>query len=129
MPVALLEAAAVALGAAAGALLRWSAGKTLGTLWGLAAGTLVVNVAGSFAAGFLAAALAGHAAPIWRALLVTGFLGGLTTFSTFEAEGLALLMSGRIGLWAAHVGLHVGAGLLACAAGALLGAWMTGNTL
>lgn len=125
----LCQGAAVALGAAAGGLVRWTATRALGTAGGLVAGTLAVNLAGSFLAGFLAVLLTAQAAPIWRALLVTGFLGGLTTFSTFEAESLALLASGRTGLWLAHAGLHVGAGLLACAAGAALGAWCTGNSL
>ena len=57
---------------------------------------------------------------LWRLLLVTGFLGGLTTFSAFSAESLALLQRGQPGWALAHSLLHVGGALAAAAAGAWL---------
>ncbi|MCO6435228.1 CrcB family protein, partial [Nitrosomonas nitrosa] len=51
-------------------------------------------------------------APEWRLFVITGFLGGLTTFSTFSAETITLIQQGRL-LWAASaIGLHVIGSLL-----------------
>jgi CrcB protein len=115
----------VALGGAAGSVLRWwiagAVARVSGDGWPY--GTLVVNVAGAFAMGLLAGWLAGRGGPDderWRLLLGVGLLGGFTTFSAFSLETV-LLIERRA--WTA-AGLYVGASvaltLLAAAAGLLL---------
>jgi CrcB protein len=52
-------------------------------------------------------------APAWRLLLITGFLGGLTTFSTFSAESVALLQSGALMAAFTHIALHLAGSLIA----------------
>jgi fluoride exporter len=118
--------AAVALGGAAGSLLRYWVGVALVSRLGAAFpwGTLVVNLTGSFAIG-LAMGLLSPRSTAWL-LAVTGFLGGFTTFSTFEAETMALLRAGAAGRAAAYVGASVGAGLAACWLGARLTSLVAG---
>jgi CrcB protein len=103
----------VALGGALGASLRHLA--TL--LWPAPWGVLAVNVLGSFLIGTLAVRLSPALAP----LLVTGVLGGFTTFSAFSLDTLRLVEGGRIGAALVYVGGSVGLSLLACAAGLWLG--------
>jgi len=93
---------AISLGAAAGAVLRWLLGLSLNSLFpAIPLGTLTANLIGGYLIGVAVAVFAGHPglAPEWRLLIITGFLGGLTTFSTFSAEVIALLQEGRL-LWA-----------------------------
>jgi len=107
---------AISLGAALGALLRWGLGVGLNHLFpALPPGTLVANLVGGYLVG-LAIALFAQApgvAPVppvppeWRLFVITGFLGGLTTFSTFSAEVVAALQQGRLGWAAATVSTHV----------------------
>lgn len=111
---------AVALGAALGAWLRWGLSYWLNPrLEQLPLGTLTANVVGGYLVGIAVAVFAAHPAlpPFWRLLLVTGFLGGLTTFSTFSAENVALLGSGAWGGAILHAGLHLVGSLVATAAG------------
>ncbi|WP_334134045.1 fluoride efflux transporter CrcB [Tepidimonas sp.] len=114
------SALAVAVGAALGALLRWWLGLTLNAvLPHLPLGTLAANWVGGYAIGLVVAWLMHHPelAPQWRLFLVTGVLGGLTTFSSFSVEVVSLLQQGRL-LWAlAAVGLHVGGSLALTALG------------
>lgn len=120
-----LQAGAVAAGAAAGALLRWQAGVRLGGLAaGWPVGTLVVNLGGGLLIGLALAWFRLHPdQQVWRLLTITGFLGGLTTFSAFSGESLGLLLAGRYGLALAHTLAHV-VGALGCAAlGHALGRW------
>jgi len=109
-------ALAVAGGSAAGGLLRWTIGLWLNGRWaGFPLGTLLVNCLGGLLIG---AALAWfeQVPNEWaRLLLVTGFLGGLTTFSAFSVESLLLLLRGQWALAAGHTLAHV-LGALACAA-------------
>lgn len=111
---------AVGVGAALGAWLRWGLGlwfTTTGQLVPL--GTLLANWGGGFVIGFLVAFFNSHAElpPEWRLFLITGFLGGLTTFSTFSAEAMLLLQRGDY-FWAiAHSGLHLLGSIALCAAG------------
>ena len=123
-------AGAVGLGAALGALLRWQLGAWLNALWpALPAGTLAANVLGGYGIGLAMAFFAQRPelAPEWRLLIVTGFLGGLTTFSTFSAEVMTLLQQGRWAAGAGAAGLHLAGSLLATAAGlATLGALKPG---
>lgn len=111
---------AVGLGAAIGAWLRWGLGLWLnGALAALPLGTLVANLGGGYLIGLAVGFFAGHPglAPEWRLLAVTGFLGGLTTFSTFSAESMALLQRGDY-VWAlGHSALHLIGSVGCCIAG------------
>ncbi|HEY1090936.1 MAG TPA: fluoride efflux transporter CrcB, partial [Burkholderiaceae bacterium] len=99
---------AVAVGAALGALLRWRVGVLFNTLWwGFPLGTLVVNVLGGFAIGIALAWLGHRPNDLAKLLLVTGFLGGLTTFSAFSGESLVLLQRGHFSLALLHTLVHV----------------------
>jgi fluoride exporter len=106
----LLAATAVSLGAALGALVRWGLGAGLNHLFpALPAGTLLANLVGGYGVG-LAVALLGSSpalAPEWRLFVITGFLGGLTTFSTFSAEVVQALQRGQLGWAVATVVVHV----------------------
>ena len=121
----LAGAAAVAGGAAIGALLRWSAGLWLNAAWkGFPLGTLAVNAVGGFAIGIAMVIWAREPDAIGRVFFVTGLLGGLTTFSAFSAESLALLQRGDFGLAGAHTLAHVIGALAFAAAGfALARTW------
>jgi len=97
-----LSIAVISVGAAAGALLRWVLGTRLNTLFPfLPPGTLAANLIGGYLIGVCVAYFAANPAlsPEWRLLTITGFLGGLTTFSTFSAEVVLQLMEGRV-VWA-----------------------------
>lgn len=101
---------AVGAGAAMGAWLRW----WFGLLWNplfptLPLGTLAANLAGGYVIGLAMALFADHPGlpPEARLLVVTGFLGGLTTFSTFSAETVTLLLRTQYAWVAAIIGLHV----------------------
>jgi CrcB protein len=111
-----VHALAVGLGAAAGALLRWGASAWLNPLWlGFPLGTLAVNLVGGLLIG-ASLALFDRVHIEWlRLLLVPGFLGGLTTFSAFSGESLAMLQRGHVLLALGHTTAHV-VGALACAA-------------
>ena len=92
---------AVGIGAALGAWLRWGLGLWLNPLFpSLPLGTLAANLAGGYAIGLAIAWFAEHPGvpPEARLFLITGLLGGLTTFSTFSAEVVSALMRG---LWLA----------------------------
>lgn len=111
-----LQVLAVAAGAAAGALARWGAGLWLNARWaGFPLGTLFVNAVGGLLIGMALAWFERSPNEMLRLLLVTGFLGGLTTFSSFSAESLLLLQRGHWGLAAGHTLTHL-LGSLACAA-------------
>ena len=89
----------ISLGASLGALLRWVLGVQLNALYPtLPPGTLGANLLGGYLIGMAVAFFASHPAlsPEWRLLVITGFLGGLTTFSTFSAEVVEQLMGGRL---------------------------------
>ncbi|HET7663279.1 MAG TPA: fluoride efflux transporter CrcB [Rhodanobacteraceae bacterium] len=106
---------AVGLGAAFGAWLRWLLGLLMNPLFPtLPLGTLAANLLGGFLMGLALGVFAHYQslAPEWRLFITTGFLGGLTTFSTFSAEAVTLLLRQQYGWFAAHVGMHV-AGTLA----------------
>ena len=112
------EALAVAGGAALGALARWQLGVWLNARWpGFPLGTLLANAVGGLLIGASLALLARPDQALWRLLLVTGFLGGLTTFSAFSAESLQLLQRGAWGWAVAHTLAHVGGALGAAALG------------
>ena len=102
--------AAIAVGSALGALLRWQLGDKLNSLFPtIPPGTLAANLIGAYVVGLCVAFFATYAAisPEWRLLLITGFCGGLTTFSTFSAEVTMLLQQGRIGWAFGAIAVHV----------------------
>ena len=111
---------AVGVGAACGAWLRWALAVLLSNLHAhVQAGTLAANLLGGYlvglALGFFAAYP--HLAPEWRLFAVTGFLGGLTTFSTFSGEAMMLLQRGQYGWALAHSSLHLLGSIACCIAG------------
>jgi CrcB protein len=101
---------AISLGAALGALSRWTLSVGFNHLFpALPPGTLIANLVGGYLIGVAMAvfAQAPGLAPEWRLFAITGFLGGLTTFSTFSAEVVTALQQGRLGWALATVGTHV----------------------
>lgn len=119
--------AAIGFGAAVGAWLRWGLGLLLNPLFlAIPLGTLVANLLGGLMMGGALAWI--HAVPemppALRLLLTTGFLGGLTTFSTFSAEGLHLAQRGEWAWFALHTLLHVlGSLVMAWVGYAAFNAW------
>ena len=93
---------AVSIGAALGALLRWALSEWLNASFpAIPPGTLLSNLIGGYIVGIAIAAFATSTLPPeWRLFMITGFCGGLTTFSTFSAELVIQLQQGRA-LWAA----------------------------
>lgn len=123
--MAAVQALAVMGGAAVGALLRWQTQAWLNPAWsGFPLGTLAVNAVGGLAIGLAAAWFAARPDELLQLLLMTGVLGGFTTFSAFSVESLLLLQRGAWLAAAAHTLAHV-LGALACAA---LG-WILGKGL
>ena len=111
-----LSIAAVSLGAVVGALARWGAGIWLNPRWsGFPLGTLFVNCVGGLLVGAVLFWLERSPNELLRLLLVTGLLGGFTTFSAFSAESLIMLQRGELLPAFAHTMAHV-IGALACAA-------------
>lgn len=111
---------AVGAGAALGAWLRWALAYWFNPrVASLPLGTLAANLVGGYLIGVAVAIFAAHPAlsPTWRLVVVTGFLGGLTTFSTFSAESVALLHGGQWGAAALHTVLHLVGSVLATFAG------------
>ena len=114
-----ISAAAIFVGAGLGALLRWALGLALNPVFPtLPLGTLAANALGSLLIGIALGVFAQFesVSPVVRLAVTTGFLGGLTTFSAFSGESLALLRHGDLGLAAAHTLAHV--------LGALFAAWL-----
>jgi len=102
--------AAVGIGAALGAWLRWWLGVAMNALVpALPMGTLAANLIGGYLVGIAVAAFEqyGGLAPELRLFVITGFLGGLTTYSTFSAESVSLLTTGRYGWAFAHTLAHL----------------------
>lgn len=114
--VSVAQMAAVAAGATVGAWLRWGAGLWLNGKWaGFPLGTLLVNCVGGLVIGALLLCFERTPNETLRLLLVTGLLGGLTTFSSYSVESLILLQRGHWGLALGHTLAHV-VGALLCAA-------------
>lgn len=111
---------AVGLGAMLGAWLRWGLGIWLNTLHNhFPMGTLAANLGGGYLIGIAVGFFAAHpTVPAeWRLLAVTGFLGGLTTFSSFSAEAMVLLQRGDVALALGHTALHLIGSIAFCFAG------------
>ncbi len=119
-PFTAIGFAAVGVGAALGAWLRWALSHWLNPVMPqVPLGTLAANLGGGFAIGAAIAYLGAQdeLSPAWRLFIVTGFLGGLTTFSTFSAESMLMLQEGRAGWALLHAGLHLVGALVCCFAG------------
>lgn len=112
--------AAVGAGAMLGAWLRWGLGSWLNpVLPSIPLGTLAANLAGGYLVGLAVAYFGDHTAiaPEARLFVITGFLGALTTFSTFSAEAVALLTRGQYAWWAAHSFVHLAGSIATTLAG------------
>ena len=106
---------AICIGACVGALTRWQLSIWLNTQEAvLPWGTLAANLIGGYLVGCCVAFFQAQPDldPAWRLLLVTGFLGALTTFSSFSAEVVTMLSQGRLGLAFATSALHLIGSLL-----------------
>ena len=106
---------AIGLGAAIGAWLRWGLGLWLNpAVPELPLGTLAANLVGGYLVGLAVAFFMQNASlsPEWRLFVITGFLGGLTTFSTFSAETVTLLMRGQYAWGTAIIAAHLGGSLV-----------------
>ena len=107
------------MGASAGALARWGLGGWLTPGGVIPWGTLVANLVGGYLVGVCIAVFQAmpQLDPVWRLLLITGFLGGLTTFSSFSAEVVGFLMAERYVLALCTACAHVAGSLLMTALG------------
>ena len=110
----MLNVFAICCGASLGALARWRLGLWLSPGGILPWGTLAANWIGAYAIGVGLAMLHNlpHLDPAWRLALITGFLGALTTFSSFSAEVISLLQEQRYLLALGNTSLHLGGSLL-----------------
>lgn len=113
MPTA-LPVLAICIGASTGALARWGLGLWLSPGGVIPWGTLAANLIGGYLVGVCIAVFQAmpQMDPLWRLLLITGFLGGLTTFSSFSAEIVSLLTAERYALALGTATAHVAGSLL-----------------
>ncbi|GAB3252054.1 fluoride efflux transporter CrcB [Chitinimonas naiadis] len=106
---------AISIGASLGAILRWVLGTRFNHLYpAIPPGTWLANMIGGYLIGVSVGYFANHPdlSPEWRLLIVTGFLGGLTTFSTFSAEVVTLIQQDRLLPAMTAISLHVAGSLL-----------------
>lgn len=105
---------AVGMGAAIGAWLRWGMSLMLNSaIPALPLGTLLANLSGGYMMGLAMGVISsGSLSPEIRLLITTGFLGGLTTFSTFSAESVSLIGRGEYGWLCLHMLAHLLGSLL-----------------
>jgi CrcB protein len=119
--------AAVGIGAAGGAWLRWLLAMQLNPVFPtLPLGTLAANLLGGYLMGISLGVVEHYDAlpPEVRLMITTGFLGGLTTFSTFSAEMVTLFSRGQIAWAIAAVAMHVGGSLSMTALGIITFNWV-----
>lgn len=120
---------AVALGGAIGCVFRWYLAIFLNRYFPLIPpGTLAANLIGCYLIGVAVGFFTTYptVAPEWRIFITTGFCGGLTTFSTFSAEVVTLLQSGRSIFALGAVTAHLGGSLLMTFAGIATVVWFKG---
>jgi fluoride exporter len=111
---------AIAVGGVLGGWLRYALQSAMNAIQPeLPLGTLAANLVGGFLVGIAIAFFGANPAlsPAWRLLVITGFLGGLTTFSTFSAEAMSLLQNGEYAWALGHSALHVCGSIAFCFAG------------
>ena len=111
---------AVSIGAALGALLRWALGLKLNAVLALLPfGTVAANLLAAYVIGLATAffATAPNLSPEWKLLIITGFCGGLSTFSTFSMEIVTLLQRQQFAWAAGSIGLHIAGSVLMTLAG------------
>jgi CrcB protein len=114
-----LPIVAICIGACIGALARYGLALWLNPATAMPMGTLAANLIGGYLVGVCVAVFQQmpQLDPVWRLLLVTGFLGALTTFSSFSAEVVGMLMQGRHALALATAAVHLFGSLLLTIAG------------
>jgi CrcB protein len=110
---------AICIGASIGALARWGLGLWLSPGGLIPWGTLAANLIGGYLVGVCMAVFQALPAldPVWRLALVTGFLGALTTFSSFSAEVVSMLQQQRYALALGTAAVHLFGSLLLTVAG------------
>ena len=115
----MLSAFAICVGACLGALARWGLGLWLSPGGLIPWGTLAANLIGGYLVGVCVAVFQALPAldPVWRLALVTGFLGALTTFSSFSAEVVGMLQQQRYALALGTAAVHLFGSLLLTVAG------------
>ena len=115
----MLTVIAICIGASLGALARWGLGLWLNPGALLPLGTLAANLVGGYLVGICVAVFGAlpQLDPVWRLALVTGFLGALTTFSSFSAEVVGMLLQQRYALALGTAALHLLGSLLLTVAG------------
>ncbi len=117
----------ISVGGSLGSLLRWWLGMQLNAHFPtIPPGTLTANLVGGYIIGLAVAFFGTYTAlsPEWRLLVITGFCGGLTTFSTFSAEVTGLLQQGRV-LWAlGAASIHLAGSILMTFAGVGTFMWL-----
>ena len=124
--MALPSIIAVFIGAGLGACLRWWLGLVLNPVFPtLPFGTLAANLVGGFLIGIAAVgfSIKSGLPPEMRLLVITGILGGLTTFSTFSAEVVSLIERGQLGWALASAGVHLSGSLTLTWLGMLCARW------
>jgi CrcB protein len=117
----------ISVGAAAGALLRWGLGTRLNALFpAVPPGTLAANLIGGYVVGVAIAFFAARPdiSPEWRLFIITGFCGGLTTFSTFSAEIVALLQEGDLANALLAIALHLFGSVIMTILGIATWSWL-----
>ena len=113
---------AVAIGAVFGAWLRWWLGLLLNPVWpSVPLGTLTANLVGGYVIGLATAYFSQHTLlpAEARLLVITGFLGALTTFSTFSAEAVSLLERAQYGWALIHISAHLAGSIVMTVLGIL----------
>jgi CrcB protein len=123
-----LSLAFIAVGATLGAWLRWGLSLWLNArLPMLPLGTLAANLVGAYLIGMAVGFFNDwpQISPEWRLLAITGFLGGLTTFSTFSAEAMALLQQRDYLAVMLHAGMHLLGSVALCIAGSATWRWLS----
>lgn len=118
---------AICVGASLGALLRWVLGLKMNSFMpSIPPGTLAANLIGGYVVGLAVAFFADtpDIAPEWRLLIITGFCGGLTTFSTFSAEIVTLIQQGELARMALAISLHLAGSVLMTIAGIATWQWI-----